>query len=85
LEPLDVSIISQRRTIAPYGMNGGECGQLGRNMLRRSGTKAEETLPPIASVSVGPGDRLTIESPGGGAWGTKDTVNHEDTKSPREE
>jgi 5-oxoprolinase (ATP-hydrolysing) len=84
-ETLDVSIISQRRTVAPYGMGGGGNGQPGRNVLRRNGTDAEEILPPIASVSVGPGDRLTIETPGGGAWGTKDTANHEDTKAPREE
>lgn len=69
LEPLDVSIISQRRTIAPYGVQGGESGKTGRNVLRRAGTYAEEVLPSVASVLVGVGDRLTIETPGGGAWG----------------
>jgi 5-oxoprolinase (ATP-hydrolysing) len=69
LEPLDVSIISQRRTIAPYGAQGGENGKTGRNVLRRAGTCDEEVLPSVASVSAGVGDRLTIETPSGGAWG----------------
>jgi len=69
LEPLDVSIISQRRTTAPYGLHGGGDGACGRNILRRSGADVIELLPPIVSVSVRPGDRLTIETPGGGGWG----------------
>jgi 5-oxoprolinase (ATP-hydrolysing) len=71
LEPLDVSIISQRRTTAPYGLHGGGNGACGRNILRRASGDVEEILPPIVSVSVRPGDRLTIETPGGGGWGTK--------------
>ncbi|MFH1108057.1 MAG: hydantoinase B/oxoprolinase family protein [Planctomycetota bacterium] len=69
LEPLEVSIISQRRTTAPYGLHGGGDGQRGRNILRRVGTDADVELPPIVSISVHAGDRLTIETPGGGAWG----------------
>ncbi len=68
LEPLEVSIISQRRTTAPYGLHGGGSGQPGRNTLRRVGTDADVELPPIVSVSVHPGDRLTIETPGGGGF-----------------
>jgi 5-oxoprolinase (ATP-hydrolysing) len=69
LEPLEVSIISQRRTTAPYGLHGGGDGQRGRNILRRVGTDADVELLPIVSLSVHAGDRLTIETPGGGAWG----------------
>ena len=69
LEPLDVSIISQRRTTAPYGLLGGGFGLPGRNILRRAGSDRDESLPPIVSLSVQPGDRLTIETPGGGGWG----------------
>jgi 5-oxoprolinase (ATP-hydrolysing) len=71
LERLDVSILSQRRTTAPYGVHGGGHGQPGRNLLRRSGSSRDEVLPPIAHVLVEPGDRLTIETPGGGGWGTE--------------
>jgi len=70
LEPLDVSIISQRHTTAPYGLHGGGDGASGRNILRRAGADRDEFLPPIVSVSVRPGDRLTIETPGGGGFGS---------------
>jgi 5-oxoprolinase (ATP-hydrolysing) len=68
LEPLEVSILSQRRTTAPYGSHGGGSGQRGRNILRRVGTDADVELPPIISISVHTGDRLTIETPGGGGF-----------------
>ncbi len=69
LEPLDVSILSQRRTKAPYGLAGGSPGEPGCNTLRRVGSETDEALPSIAHVVVGAGDRLTIETPGGGGWG----------------
>lgn len=73
--PLEVSIVSQRRTTTPYGLRGGSPGQPGRNLLRRRGSESEDLLPPTALVTVFPGDRLTIETPGGGGWGkpTSDT------------
>jgi len=70
LETLEVSILSQRRTTAPYGLHGGGNGASGRNILRRASGAREEILPPIVSVSVRPGDRLTIETPGGGGFGS---------------
>ncbi len=69
LEPLDVSILSQRRTTAPYGLCGGSAGAAGRNLLRRSGTRVDKELPAIVHVAVEPGDRITIETPGGGGFG----------------
>jgi 5-oxoprolinase (ATP-hydrolysing) len=69
LEPLEVSILSQRRTTAPYGVRGGEPGRSGRNVLRRAGSNADQLLGPIASLTVNAGDRLTIETPGGGGFG----------------
>jgi len=70
LEPLEVSIISQRRTTAPYGLHGGGNGACGRNILLRADADRDEVLPSIVSVSVRPGDRLTIETPGGGGFGS---------------
>jgi 5-oxoprolinase (ATP-hydrolysing) len=68
LAPLELSILSQRRTTRPYGVDGGEPGAAGRNTLvRASGTV--EDLGPVASVRVLPGDRLIVETPGGGGWG----------------
>jgi 5-oxoprolinase (ATP-hydrolysing) len=69
LRPLTVSILSQRRgPYAPYGMDGGEPGALGRNTLfRADGTS--ELLPGATQIDVQPGDVLLIETPGGGGWG----------------
>jgi 5-oxoprolinase (ATP-hydrolysing) len=72
LERLDVSILSQRRTKEPYGLSGGEHGKPGRNVLRRAGSNRDHPLPSIAHALVDPGDRLTIETPGGGGWGKND-------------
>jgi 5-oxoprolinase (ATP-hydrolysing) len=119
LEPLEVSIISQRRSRAPYGLLGGEPGAAGRNTLLRArdeGTKGRRdqdqsrdqkrqtdrgeasndgqnegaaNLPPQGGIEGGrspsvedlhgittfaaqPGDRLIIETPGGGGWGQPD-------------
>jgi 5-oxoprolinase (ATP-hydrolysing) len=69
LAPLDVSILSQRRSVAPYGLCGGNDGQRGLNRLRRAGFGDEQPLPAVAHVRVRPGDRLIIETPGGGGYG----------------
>ena len=69
LETLEVSILSRRRSTAPYGLEGGQNGQNGRNRLRRAGSSDEQILPPVAHVMVRPGDRLIIETPGGGGYG----------------
>jgi 5-oxoprolinase (ATP-hydrolysing) len=70
LRPLEVSILSQRRgPHPPYGLAGGLPGGLGRNSLTRSNGQSE-VLSGRAQFSVEPGDVLTIETPGGGCWGT---------------
>ena len=71
LRPLEVSILSQRRgPYPPYGLRGGEPGALGRNTLvRADGTTIE--LDAKAQFTVGAGDILTICSPGGGGWGSR--------------
>ena len=53
---------------APYGAEGGAPGQSGRNTLIRDGV--ETTLPGKVRLTLGPCDRLRIESPGGGGYGT---------------
>ncbi len=69
LEPLSVSIISQRRTRGPYGVNDGENGAPGRNSLRRRDSTTPEILPSVVQFDAVAGDRLTIETPGGGGFG----------------
>jgi N-methylhydantoinase B/oxoprolinase/acetone carboxylase alpha subunit len=62
-----VTVLSERRVGAPYGAQGGEPGSCGRNVVVRSGT--EETVGGKTWLTLKPGDRLRIESPGGGGYG----------------
>jgi 5-oxoprolinase (ATP-hydrolysing) len=73
LDKMDISILSQRRTSGPYGMNGGEDGKPGSQELIRS-YGFTENLCPLASARANKGDRLIIRTPGGGGWGTPDNV-----------
>ena len=68
LAPMSLSLLSQHRVERPYGMEGGEPGQPGRQRLVRAAGEVEE-LASIDGREVGPGDRLILETPGGGGWG----------------
>jgi N-methylhydantoinase B len=63
--PLSYSIISERRRHAPAGAEGGEPGARGRNLLDG------EELPPKSIGRLAAGQRLRIETPGGGGWGSR--------------
>ncbi|KAI9465801.1 Hydantoinase B/oxoprolinase [Lactarius psammicola] len=80
LEPLQVSILSERRTRAPYGLEGGAPGGLGRNTWIKQGREEDGDASDVAktreiniggkaTIRMGKGDRLRIETPGGGGWG----------------
>ncbi|MBC8115782.1 MAG: hydantoinase B/oxoprolinase family protein, partial [Candidatus Saccharimonas sp.] len=72
LKPLRVSILSERRgPYAPFGLHGGEPGQLGRNTLQRAGSAEVIDLGGKVSLDVQAGDVLTIETPGGGGFGLR--------------
>ena len=62
-------MVDPPRTTAPYGAAGGQPGQPGRNRLQRSGETTFTDLPPAGTIAVQPGDRLRLETPGGGGWG----------------
>jgi N-methylhydantoinase B len=64
-----VTINSERRQLAPYGIHGGQPGQPGLNQLLRRRTLS--TVGAKATFRARPGQRLVIETPGGGGWGTK--------------
>jgi N-methylhydantoinase B len=68
LVPSTVTILAERRRTRPYGLAGGEPGQPGRNCLIRDGEVIE--LPGKHTFQARPGDVLSIETPGGGGWGT---------------
>lgn len=68
LRPLTMSILSERRTLHPYGMEGGEDGACGLNLLiRRSGITVN--MGGRCSGGIETGERLRIETPGGGGYG----------------
>ena len=62
-----VSLLTERRTIAPYGLAGGGDGAKGANFLVRAGRRKK--LPGKTNASLSAGDRVRIETPGGGGWG----------------
>jgi N-methylhydantoinase B len=70
LEPVTVTITSERRERPPYGLQGGEPGLVGRNTLIRNGE--EIPLPGKITADLRPGDTLRIETPGGGGWGKEE-------------
>jgi N-methylhydantoinase B len=64
LAEMRYSLITERRRHAPPGADGGEPGARGKNLVNG------EELPAKASGTLRPGDRLRIETPGGGGHGT---------------
>jgi N-methylhydantoinase B len=63
LEPCSFSVVSERRRHPPRGVDGGDPGQPGRNLLNG------EELPGKVSGDLARGDVLTVETPGGGGHG----------------
>ena len=63
LQPTSVTLLTERRKLAPWGAAQGGDGKPGRNCLNG------EILPGKCQIQVKAGDRLTIETPGGGGYG----------------
>ncbi len=68
--PAQVTLLTERRLFAPYGLSGGSSGEKGRNVLVENGVEKE--LPGKCNIQVNAGAILRIETPGGGGWGEKD-------------
>jgi N-methylhydantoinase B len=68
LAPAAVTMQSERRSVAPWGLAGAQPGACGRNLLIHAGG-SEELLPAKFTRQLAAGDRLRIETPGGGGWG----------------
>lgn len=73
LTETEVSILSERRTHRPYGLAGGEPGQVGENDVTLP-DGSEQVLPGKFHGRLPAGARLTIATPGGGGWGTATPV-----------
>ena len=68
LVPTQVSVISERRRFAPYGLGGGRSGSRGKNTLFSGGKWRR--LNSKVNLKVKPGDVLRVETPGGGGYGS---------------
>jgi N-methylhydantoinase B len=68
LEPCTLTLLTERRRLAPAGAMGGSSGKPGINRLNG------RDLPAKCRVEMQPGDVLTIETPGGGGWGAPSGV-----------
>lgn len=69
LAPVTATINSERRIYAPYGLQGGQPGQVGCNRVAREGS--ETVVGGKCAAQLNAGDRVIIETPGGGGWGCK--------------
>ncbi|WP_445679679.1 hydantoinase B/oxoprolinase family protein [Radicibacter daui] len=68
LEPMTAAILANHRLVAPFGLNGGETGAVGRTSVRRK----DGTIQVLASterVELAAGEAITVETPGGGGYG----------------
>lgn len=67
LTDTEVTVLTERRETEPYGLAGGEAGQTGRNLQIKNGTAKK--LPGKVSSHFAVGERLRVETPGGGGFG----------------
>jgi N-methylhydantoinase B len=65
---MTANILCSHRLISPFGLNNGEAGKVGRNLVIRKDGSQEE-LDSTATVEMKPGDVFVIETPGGGGFG----------------
>jgi N-methylhydantoinase B len=68
LTDAQVTLLCDRRSRGPYGLFGGTDGAPGRTVIVRK-EATEEEIPGKTSVRLRAGERIRIESPGGGGWG----------------
>ncbi|KAG9610451.1 hydantoinase B/oxoprolinase, partial [Aureobasidium melanogenum] len=72
--PVQCSILSERRSRQPYGLEGGEAGASGLNLVIKKDEYSNEkrivNLGAKGTIKLGEGDRIVINSPGGGGWGS---------------
>jgi N-methylhydantoinase B len=69
LTAAQLTLLTERRSIAPYGAAGGVPGRVGVNEVVRAGRA--ERLPSKVTLTVEAGDRVRIQTPGGGGWGRR--------------
>jgi 5-oxoprolinase (ATP-hydrolysing) len=69
-EPMEASILADRRSVAPFGLMGGAPGEIGKNdVIHADGSR--ETFGATHHLAANPRDVFVIETPGGGGFGKK--------------
>jgi N-methylhydantoinase B/oxoprolinase/acetone carboxylase alpha subunit len=68
LVPVTISLLTERRVVPPYGLAGGAPGATGRNVLIAA-DGSQRGLPGKSTLHLEAGERLRLETPGGGGWG----------------
>ena len=68
LEPMTVAILANNRVIAPFGLQGGQPGKVGKSYVQRLDGRTEN-IGSCGQREVRPGDAIVIETPGGGGFG----------------
>ena len=70
--PVKVSLLTERRSMAPYGLEGGEPGERGVNLFTRKADGVTVNVGGKCLLSAERGDLLTLLTPGGGGYGWPD-------------
>jgi N-methylhydantoinase B len=68
LTEAEVTLLSDRRIKGPYGLWGGAAGATGKTVVVRANGETEQ-LPSKFNLRLKSGERIRIETPGGGGWG----------------
>ncbi|MDY6905685.1 MAG: hydantoinase B/oxoprolinase family protein [Thermodesulfobacteriota bacterium] len=68
LEPMTAAVLSNRRQVAPFGLDGGKDGKTGENFVERQNGSVE-TVHSTGTVEMKTGDTFIIKTPGGGGYG----------------
>jgi 5-oxoprolinase (ATP-hydrolysing) len=68
LEAMTAVMLANHRRVAPFGVQGGRPGEVGRNWVERTDGR-RETFGATCAVDMQPGDVFVIQTPGGGGYG----------------
>lgn len=79
LAPAQIALLCDRQTFAPYGLQGGASGALGRTLKisETDGKEDEAELPGKCAFQADAGVRIRLETPGGGGWGQREALPKE--------
>ncbi len=72
LEPMECTILSGHRRVRPFGLAGGEAGQVGENWVRRA-DGSREPLQACDATTIGAGEAIIIQTPTAGGYGKPDS------------